>query len=136
MVSTVNNIKWMDVRSKANPGDKILILHDNKISSLRNTMNFFRMKHVGYSFENPLSPIRNVEALFKNYDTVILCGGNTSLADSGAKTKYVFYCPTSFIELEPGKIAKVYLSHFDEYGCNRQWEKLLSGFKEKIQYLY
>ncbi|MFA6568747.1 MAG: O-antigen ligase family protein [Victivallales bacterium] len=135
VVSTVNGIRWINVRSKAKPGDKMLILHDDRISSLRVTMNFFRMKHAGYSLEHPLSPVRDIESFFKNYDTVILCGKNAALADPGAKAKYVFYCPTSFIELEPGKTAKVYLNHFDEYGCNRQWENALAESKEKIKHL-
>jgi hypothetical protein len=98
-------------------------------------MNFFRVKHAGYSLEFPLPSVSNVENLFKSYDAVILCGGNVALADPKAKTRYVFYGPTSFIELEPAKISEVYLNPYDKYGCNRQWEKALSGCKEKLQYL-
>ncbi len=134
-VSTMNGIKWMNVRSKTNIGDKMLLLHNDKISNLKSAINFFRVKHAGYSLELPLSPVNNVDALFKNYDIVILCGSNVTLADPGSRTVYVFYRPTSFIEIKPGKIAKVYLNPYDEYGCNGQWEKALSECREKIDYL-
>lgn len=135
VISTMNGIKWMNVRSKTNTGNKVLVLNDDKIASLKNTMDFFRMKHAGCSLEHPLSHVGRVEVFLENYDTAILCGENAVLASPDSRTRYIFYCPASFIELEPWKVVEVYLSPYDEYGCNRLWEKALAKSKEKIKFL-
>jgi hypothetical protein len=133
---TVNGVKWMNISSKANAWDKkALILHDEKISNLRGAINFLTVQYVGYSFEFPFSPVKDIESLFNNYNTVILSGRNVVLANPEVKTMYVFYHPTGFIKMEPDKIVKVYLNPFDEYGSNRQWEKSLAESKDKIKYV-
>lgn len=132
-ISTVQGVKWMNVHSKASPRKKILIMNDDRISSLNTTINFFRMKHSGYLFECPLYSAGDTETMLNRYSNAILCGRNAALANPESKTEYVFYQPASFIEMEPEKILKVYLNPFDKYGCNKQWETLLSGYKWKIE---
>jgi len=115
---------------------KMLVLTDEKVAGRKAVMDFIRNRYGGYSSDFPVSQMKNPESLFENYDIIFLCGDNATLAGSTKKARFLLYNPTLFTEAAVGKTEKIYLNPFDEFGCNRKWEKAFLGTKDKMQYLY
>lgn len=136
VVSEEDGLKMLTMSPKMKHDGRMLVLAGGRNSDRKNIAGFIKNKYGGFSLDFPISAPKSTEKLFKAYDYVVLCGGNAAFAGPDEKTKFIFYNPTSFVQIDSAKVEKVYLDKFDEYGCARQWEKLLAGEMEKIQYLF